>query len=90
MGRGVDEVAERDESSRETDGRTVEGGYEYFGVCVESIGDLEIIGYETLECLATDVSGSWERFGNGDIGSTVIMILNWFHGIKNPRSYAEK
>ncbi len=44
-------------------------------MCVEGIGDFEVVGYEGLECLASDVSGSWEGLGDGDIGATVFWII---------------
>lgn len=67
----VDEVTERYESGGKTNGRAIESGDQNLGMCVEGIGDFEIIRYEALECLAPNISGSWERFGNFDIGATV-------------------
>lgn len=47
-------------------------------MCVEGIGDLEVVGYEALQCLATDISGGWKRFGNGDICTTASMGVRSF------------
>lgn len=71
MRSGVDEVAERYESGGKTDGGAIESGDQDLRMCVEGIGDFEIVRYEALERLAPNISGSWERFGNCDIGATV-------------------
>lgn len=91
MGSRVDEVAERDERGRKTDCWAIEGCDENFGMCVEGVSDFEVIGYKTFECLATDVSGSWERFGNRDVGTTTVMVSISCRERKNfQMAYAEK
>jgi hypothetical protein len=72
----VDEVAEGDEGGGETDGGTVEGGDEDFGVGVEGVCDVEVVRYEGLECFAADVGGGWEGFGDGDVGAAVDRIVS--------------
>lgn len=51
----VDEVAEGGDGGGEADGRAVERADEEFGVRVEGVGDVEVVGYEGLEPGAADV-----------------------------------
>lgn len=67
----IDEVAERYEGSRKTNGGAIESSDQNLGMCIEGIGDFKVIGYEALERLTANVSGSWKGFRNGDIGATV-------------------
>lgn len=76
MGSCVDEVAERYEGGRETNGGAIERGDQDLGMCVEGIGDFEIIRYKVLERFAANVSRSWEGFRNGYIGSTVFQTFS--------------
>lgn len=46
---GVDEVREGDEGGGEADGGAVQGRDEDFGVCVECVCDVEVVGYECAE-----------------------------------------
>lgn len=51
----VDEVGECDQGGGETDGGTVECGYEDLGVRVEGMCDVEVVGDEVLEPVAANV-----------------------------------
>lgn len=48
MWRGVDEVGEGDEGCREADCGAVQGGYQDFGVGVEGMRDVQVVGDEGL------------------------------------------
>jgi hypothetical protein len=56
VGSAVDEIRECDEGGGETDCGAVEGGYEDFGVRVEGVGYVEVVGYEVFDPVALDVS----------------------------------
>lgn len=67
----VDEVGEGDQSRGETDGRAVEGCDEDFGVRIECICDVEIVGDEGAEPFAAGI-GAWRgRAGDCDVGAAV-------------------
>lgn len=48
---GINKIREGDEGGGEADGRAVEGGDEDFGVRVEGVCDVEVVGYEAAEDL---------------------------------------
>lgn len=65
----VDEVGETSKGSGEANGGTVEGDDKNLGVCVEGIGDVEVVGYEAGEEMAVNVS-SWRSItAEGDVGA---------------------
>lgn len=71
---GVDEVRMGDEGGGEADGGAVEGCDEDFGVRVEGLGDVEVVGEEGAEPVLAGVfggGGGWVRGGGGGEGGDV-------------------
>jgi len=65
--RGVDEVAEGDESGGESNGGPVEGGDEDFGMRVEGVGYVEVVGDEGTEPVTAQISTLGHFAGDGDV-----------------------
>ena len=69
MRSGVDEIGETDQSRGEADGGTVESGHEDFGVRVEGLGDVQVVGYEVLEPLLVRIDALLGCAADGDVGA---------------------
>lgn len=57
----VDEVRECDESSRKTDSWTIQCCNENLGMCIECVGDVEVIRDEGLEPVSSKFGGVGAR-----------------------------
>lgn len=55
----VDKVAERNESSGQANRRTIQGGDKDFGMSIECVGDIEVIGNERAEPMPANVGAFW-------------------------------
>ena len=67
---GVDEIREADEGGREAYGGTVEGRDEDFGVGVEGLGCVDVVGDEGGEPLLVEVA-AFVFAADGDVGTAI-------------------
>ena len=72
MWSGVDEVREADQSCAEADSGSVEGCDEDFGVRVEGLGCVDVVGDEGAEPLLVRVDAFFGFAGDGDVGTAGI------------------
>lgn len=86
---GVDEVGEGDERGGEADGGAVERRDQDLGVCVEGVGDVQVVGDEGLEPVAAGgfVGGHGARDGDVgaavDGGSVIVSATERFRGVRS-------
>lgn len=69
-GGGVNEVGEADEGGGEAYGGTVEGCDEDFGVGVEGLGGVDVVGDESGEPLLVEVA-AFVFATDGDVGAAI-------------------
>jgi hypothetical protein len=71
---GVDEVREADEGGGEAYGRAVEGCDEDFGVRVEGLGGVDVVGDEGGEPLLVEVA-AFVFATDGDVGAAIRVLM---------------
>lgn len=66
---GIDKVGERDQGGGEADSGAIECGDEDFGVGVERVGDVDVVGDKSFEPVAARVFVCGLGVADGDVGT---------------------